>query len=82
MKIEERDEMIQYFIRIREKVKSDEGSILPLLKELAAKISGLEEERKQEKIDLLDFIDNYKTLIINMPVEERRIEKAKRWWQR
>ena len=82
MKIEERDEMVQYLIRIREKVKSDENSILPLLKELAMKMSGLEEERKQEKIDLLDFIDNYKTLLINMPVEERRIEKVKRWWQR
>ena len=66
--------MVQYLIQIREKVKSEENN--PLVKEIAMKISSLEEERRNEKVALIDFIDNYKTIIINMPVEEKREPKV------
>lgn len=60
MKVEERDEMAQYFIRTREKVK----------------------ELERNFRDLIALIDNYKILVINAQIEELKVEKAKRWWQR
>ena len=60
MKVEERDEIAQYFIRIREKVKKLE----------------------QDFADVVGLIDNYKVLVINAQIEELKVEKAKRWWQR
>jgi hypothetical protein len=60
MKVEERDEIAQYFIRIQEKVKNLE----------------------QDFASTVELIDNYKILVINAQIEELKVEKAKRWWQR
>jgi protein tyrosine phosphatase len=60
MKVEERDEIAQYFIRTQAKVK----------------------ELERDFADLIALIDNYKILVINTQIEELKVEKAKRWWQR
>ena len=111
MKREERDEMVQYFIQVREKIKmfkpefgivestmkeielkiEQNNAIIPLLREVKEKILSLEpkllnleketsnmkteinreiEKLETKKTALIDFIDNYKTLIINTPIEK------------
>ena len=79
MKSIERDEIVQYFIQIREKIKGDSNTILPLLKEIEAKVSALEKQRESEKQDLIDYIDNYKSILINMPVEIEKVKKRSFW---
>ena len=70
MKMEERDEVVQYLIQIKEKIRNEKNSILPVLKEIEIKIKRLEEERDKEVKEMLDFIDEYKTMMINVPVEK------------
>ena len=84
MRVEERDEIVQYIIRIREKIKAFEMESVNLRGEMAKmemKISEGVNELEMKKKDILDTIDNYKVILINMPVEEPKIIK-KRWWQR
>ena len=84
MKAEERDDIIQYMIRIREKIKAFKMESIDLRGEMAKmemKISEGVNELDMKKKDILDTIDNYKVILINMPVEEPKIIK-KRWWQR
>ena len=84
MKVEERDEIVQYMIRIREKIKAFEMESVNLRGEMAKmemKISEGVNELEMKKKDILDTIDNYKVILINMPVEEPKIIKT-HWWQR
>ena len=84
MRIVERDEMVQYLIQIREKIKAFTLQSVDLRGEIAKMEMKIEEgvnELEKEKKDVLDTIDNYNVILINMPVEEPKTVK-KRWWQR
>lgn len=75
MKTEERDEIIQYLIQIKEKIKREKNSLMPELKEIMIKIKRLEDEKDEEVKEILDFIDEYKTIMINIPVEKEKEKK-------
>ena len=81
MRGEERDNIVQHFIQIKEKVKSEENSVLPALKEIEMKIKELEEERKKEKGSILDYIDELKAIVINTPIDIKEVKKE-RWYKK
>lgn len=60
MRMEERDEMVQYLIQIRKKV----------------------EETERNFKEALEMIDTYKSVMINTQIEELKMEKTKKWWQK
>ena len=60
MKAEERDEIVQSYIRIRESVKTI----------------------NREFIALVESIDDYKTVLINIQIEKLEEKKKKRFWER
>ena len=81
MRGDERDNIVQHFIQIKEKVKSEENSMLPALKEIEMKIKELEEERKKEKRSILDYIDELKAIVINTPIDIKEVKKE-RWYKK
>ena len=81
MRGDERDNIVQHFILIKEKVKSAEKSMMPALKEIEMKIKELKEERESEKKAIIDYIDELKAIVINTPIE-RKEEKKERWYKK
>ena len=37
---------------------------------------------EQDFVVVIEMIDSYKSLVINTEIEELKLEKAKRWWQK